>query len=29
LVEVIGGNLRPTEFGRRFLNRVLEAYAAG
>ena len=29
LVEVIDGNLRPTEFGRRFLNRVLEAYAAG
>jgi putative oxygen-independent coproporphyrinogen III oxidase len=27
LVEVADGNLRPTEFGRRFLNRVLEAYA--
>ncbi len=29
LVEVVDGNLRPTEFGRRFLNRVLEAYAMG
>jgi oxygen-independent coproporphyrinogen-3 oxidase len=29
LVEIIEGNLRPTEFGRRFLNRVLEAYAVG
>ena len=29
LVEVVDGNLRPTEFGRRFLNRVLEAYAIG
>lgn len=28
LVEVINDNLRPTELGRRFLNRVLEAYAA-
>jgi putative oxygen-independent coproporphyrinogen III oxidase len=27
LVEVVDDNLRPTEFGRRFLNRVLEAYA--
>ncbi len=27
LVEVVDGNFRPTEFGRRFLNRVLEAYA--
>lgn len=27
LVEIVNGNLRPTEFGRRFLNRVLEAYA--
>jgi len=27
LVEIADGNLRPTEFGRRFLNRVLEAYA--
>jgi putative oxygen-independent coproporphyrinogen III oxidase len=27
LVEVADGSLRPTEFGRRFLNRVLEAYA--
>ena len=27
LVEIANGNLRPTEFGRRFLNRVLEAYA--
>jgi len=27
LVEIVDGNLRPTEFGRRFLNRVLEAYA--
>lgn len=27
LVEEVNGNLRPTEFGRRFLNRVLEAYA--
>ncbi len=29
LVEVVNGNFRPTEFGRRFLNRVLEAYAVG
>ena len=29
LVEVVNGNLRPTEFGRRFLNRVLAAYAVG
>lgn len=28
LVEIANGNLRPTEFGRRFLNRVLEAFAA-
>lgn len=28
LVDVTEGNLRPTEFGRRFLNRVLEAYAS-
>lgn len=28
LVEVVQGNLRPTEFGRRFLNKVLEAYAS-
>ncbi|RYY01266.1 MAG: radical SAM family heme chaperone HemW [Gammaproteobacteria bacterium] len=27
LVEIVYGNFRPTEFGRRFLNRVLEAYA--
>lgn len=27
LVEHVNGNLRPTELGRRFLNRVLEAYA--
>ncbi|RYY73709.1 MAG: radical SAM family heme chaperone HemW [Gammaproteobacteria bacterium] len=27
LVEIKEGNLRPTEFGRRFLNRVLEVYA--
>ena len=27
LVEIVDNNLRPTEFGRRFLNRVLEAYA--
>ena len=26
LVETIAGNLRPTEMGRRFLNRVLSAY---
>jgi len=26
LVEIVGTNLRPTELGRRFLNRVLEAY---
>ena len=27
LVEIADDNLRPTEFGRRFLNRVLEVYA--
>jgi oxygen-independent coproporphyrinogen-3 oxidase len=27
LVEKVNGNLRPTEFGRRFLNRLLEVYA--
>jgi oxygen-independent coproporphyrinogen-3 oxidase len=29
LVNVVDGNLRPTEFGRRFLNRVLEFYTIG
>ncbi len=28
LVEIVERNFRPTAFGRRFLNRVLEAYAA-